>query len=192
VTRFQNRAGTRSRVHVRCLLACALAILCCASACDTGSAASGRSSNPAAGTGAVSRRTPATALEQWLKLVVRGDYHAACQDSVPPPGSIHTPVPVPANACSSKSSRELSVLTILHGNFSIDGITPRTPITVASTPARGAKAAVPGTDIHVSGTTLTALMVAHSTGLRPGELDLSFTLLRARGAWYVVGFNINV
>ncbi len=191
MTQIGNRAGTR--IYVLCQLACALTVLFCASACGAASTASGGSPSPAPSTGAaVSRRTPTAALAQWLQLVVRGDYGAACQDMVPPLGSIPTPTPVPADACSSKSSRVLSGLAHLHGNFAIDGITPRTSITVATAHVAGTSATVRGTDIHVSRTTLTSLMVAHSTGVQPGQFSISFTLSHARGAWYVTGVNMSI
>jgi hypothetical protein len=197
VTEIQNRASTLSRIGVLCPLACAVAILLCASACGAASTASGGSASPAPSTGtAVSRSTPATALKQWLDLVVRGDYGAACKDMDPPRGSIPSPpVPVPANLCSSKPSSSPSVipeLIGLHRNFAIDGITPHTSITVATAHVKGTITTVNGTDIHVSRTTLTSLMIAHGTGVKPGQFNISFTLWRASGAWYVTGINLSV
>lgn len=191
MTHIGNRAGTR--IRVLCPLACALALLFCASACGAASTVSGGSPGPAPSTGAaVSRRTPAPALTQWLRLLVRGDYRAACQDMFLPLGSIPTPVPVAANACSSKSSRVRAELALLHANFAIDGITPHTSITVATAHVTGTSATVRGTDIHISRTTLTSLMVAHSTRVQRGQVGISFTLSRARGIWYVTGMNMGL
>ena len=191
MTQIQNRARTRSRIRVLCPLACALAILFCASACDAAPPASGGSPSPAP-SAAVSRRTPAAALTQWMLLVVHGDYPAACKDMIPPPGSIRMPIPVPADACSSKSSPVLSGLADMHRNFVIDGITPHTSITVATAHVTGTSATVRGTDIHISGTTLTSLMIAHGTGVKPGQFNISFKLLHVRGAWYVTGMNMSL
>lgn len=184
MTEVQNRAGTLSRIGVPCLLA--LAILFCASACGAASSTGA----------AASRRTPASALTQWLELVVRGDYGAACKDMDPPRHSIPPPpYPIPANLCSSKPSSLTSMipeLTGLHHNFAIDGITPHTSITVATTHAKGALTTVSGSDIHISRTTLTSLMTAHGTGVKPGQFNISFTLWRASGEWYVTGINQSV
>jgi hypothetical protein len=34
-------------------------------------------------------------------------------------------------------------------------------------------------------------MLAHGTGLGPGQLSLSFQLIRIRGAWYVTNISLN-
>ncbi len=44
----------------------------------------------------------------------------------------------------------------------------------------------------VAGTNLTALMTAHSTGVKPGELKLSFTMSDLSGHWYVSDLNLDV
>ena len=189
MTQIGNRAGIR--VGVLCSLASSLVILFCVTACGAVSTASGRSSRPALSVGtAVSRRSPAAALTQWLQQVVRGNYRAACQDMVPPLGSIPTPVRIPGDICSSSSSRVLSELAHLHGNFTIDGITPRSSIRIVTTHIKATTATVRGTDISISGTTLTSRMVAHSTGVKPGEFNISFMLSRVRGSWYVTGMNL--
>ena len=73
-----------------------------------------------------------------------------------------------------------------------DGITPSSAIKVVSAPSAGTSQTVSGTEIQVSGTTLTDLMVAHSTGVKPGQLSISFTLSRLGGGWYVTDMNMNV
>jgi hypothetical protein len=51
---------------------------------------------------------------------------------------------------------------------------------------------VNGTSIMVGRSNLTALMTAHSTGVKPGELKLSFTLSNIGGQWYVSDLNLDV
>jgi len=106
--------------------------------------------------------------------------------------STAAPAPYSAAACASTSSGSASTLTHLHDNFTVDGITPRSSITVATAHVTGTSATVSGTDIHVSGTTLTSLIVAHSTGVKPGQFSISFKLSRIRGAWYVTDMNMNI
>lgn len=187
MTEIQRRAGTLSGIGAPCLLTCALAILFCASACGAASST---------GT-AASRRTPASALTQWLEQVARGDFAAACRDMDPPRHSTPPPpYPIPAKLCSSKPSSSstsmIPEITSLHQNFAHDGITPHTSITVAPTHPKGALTTVSGTDIHVSHTTLTALMTAHGKGVKRGQFNISFTLWRAEGQWYVTGVNLSL
>jgi hypothetical protein len=35
-------------------------------------------------------------------------------------------------------------------------------------------------------------MVAHSTGVKPGQFSISFELSRISGAWYVTGLNMDI
>ncbi len=195
MTQTQNHTGTRSRIRALRPLAGALATLFCASACASGatSTASSGSSRPTPSTAAaVNRSTPGAVLTHWLQQVVRGDYGRACQDMGGASSSTAAPAPYSAAACASTSSGSASTLTHLHGNFTVDGITPRSPITVATAHVRGTSATVSGTDIHVSGTTLTSLIVAHSTGVKPGQFSISFKLSRISGAWYVTGMNMGI
>ncbi len=194
----QDHTASRSRIRAIGPLAGALAILFCASACAGGapSTASSGSSSPATpGTAAaVNRSTPDAVLTHWLRQVVRADYGRACQDMGRAAGGAAgtaAPAPYSATACASRSFGPASVLAHLHGNFTVDGITPRSSITVATAHVTGTSATVSGTDIHVSGTTLTSLMIAHSTGVKPGQFSISFTLSRIRGAWYVTDMNMD-
>ncbi len=176
MTQTQNHTGTRSRIRALRPLAGALATLFCASACASGatSTASNGSSTPAPGTAAVNRSTPGAVLAHWLQQVVRGDYGRACQDMRRASSSTAASAPYSAAACAARSSGSGSVLTHLHQNFTIDGITPRSSITVATA--------------HVMGTSAT--VIAHSTGVKPGQFSISFKLSRIRGAWYVTGMNM--
>ena len=92
---------------------------------------------------------------------------------------------------SARTCASSKTLTALHGNFTVDGITPGTPIRVAAAHVTGTSANVSGTDIHVSGTSLTSLMIAHATGVKPGQFTISFKLSRISGAWYVTDMNMN-
>jgi hypothetical protein len=222
VTEIQDHAASRSGIRAvrpaagsRAIRGAAgvFAILSCATACAGGAstAASGQSSSPspaaslsqppsaapatsvspAPGTGAtVDRSTAGAALTDWMRQVVRGDYAAACQDMGDTTSTSAQPVPYSAVTCSSSSAK--TTLAALHGNFTTDGITPSSDIKVVSAPSTGTSETVSGTEIQVSGTTLTDLMVAHSTGVKPGQLSISFVLSRLSGAWYVTDMNMNV
>jgi len=179
-------------------LAAAVAAACCASACAgattstasgapaSTSADSGTPSGQGQGTIAASRSTPGAVVADWIHQVAAGNRSAACQDMREPGLSAQRS----ATACMS--AKGTTTLTALHGNFVTDGIRPSTPISVATAHVTGTNATVSGSDVHLSGTTLDLLMVAHSTGIKPGQLTIAFELSRVDGAWYVTGMNMNV
>lgn len=182
----KSHAHSRKRLgHRACQsLAGGLAILCCVSACASGAPPTGA---------AAGRSTPAGAFSQWLRHVVKGDYPAACQDMAGATSRTSTAtVPYTARDCTAKAATADLELTALHKNFADDGITPQTPITVSKTHVTGNSATISGSEIHVSGTTLASLMARHSTGVKPGQLTLSFQLLRRHSAWYVTNINMAV
>jgi hypothetical protein len=128
------------------------------------------------------------AVTRWLQQVVRGDYSTACQDMGGASSSTAAPAPYSATACASTGP--VSTLTHLHDNFTVDGITSRSSITAPTAHVTGTSATVDGTEIYVSGKTLTALIVAHSTGVKPGQFSISFDLTRISGAWYITNMNM--
>ncbi|MGF7233941.1 MAG: hypothetical protein ACQSGP_03130 [Frankia sp.] len=90
------------------------------------------------------------------------------------------------------SAKATTTFTALHSNFVTDGIRPNTPISVAAPHVTGTSATVSGSDVHVAGTTLDSLIVAHSTGVKQGQLATAFTLSRIDGAWYVTDMNMTI
>jgi hypothetical protein len=184
----QNHTGARSHIRALRPLASAVAILFCACACASGAISTGA---------VVNRSTPGAVLTHYLHQIARGDYGAACQDMAGPLPGRPAPAPASATDCTSKSSVLLSTdhlrgFNALHRSFTGMGITPQSSITVAAAHVTGRKATVDGTDIHVLGTTLTSLMVAHSTGVQPGQFSISFELSRISGAWYVTGMDMSL
>jgi hypothetical protein len=160
-----------------------VALLC--TACASTTSGHEAASTDASLTAMASRSTPGAVLADWLHQVVAGDYQAACRDMIEPNGT-----PAAASACLSGTAH--TTLTSLHGNFKIDGLTRSSVITVGPVHVTGNKATVNGTGIHVDGSNLTALMLKHSTGIKPGQLALSFDMSRVRGSWYVAGMNLSV
>lgn len=63
------------------------------------------------------------------------------------------------------SAKAKPVFTAQHRAFVTDGIKRSTPVSVAAAHVTGTTATVSAKDIHVSGTTLYSLMMAHSTGV---------------------------
>jgi hypothetical protein len=193
--RTQARAGRRGVSGAAQPLVPLAAVMaaCYVTACGGGAApaASGTPAStatparPAAPSGqdAASPGTPAGVLADWMHQVAAGDRSGACQE-MRQPG-----LTAQRSAAACMSARGTTILTALHGNFVTDGIRPGTPISITA-PATGTSVTISGRDIHLSGTTLDLLMAAHSTGVKPGQLAVSFGLSRIDGAWYVTDMNI--
>lgn len=129
--------------------------------------------------------TPAAALTQQLRQIMNGDYTAICQEDSMIAAAMPTPTSIPTSAC-------VSTLTELHQNFATDGLTKNSTFTIDPVKASGDSATISGTNVHVAGSTLTALMIAHSTGVQSGQFDISFVVSRISGAWYVTNMNMNL
>jgi hypothetical protein len=184
VSHVRDNARQHSRRRAAGLLVGALATVVGASACSGASAGTG------AGTGAGGDRgTPSASLAYWLRQVVAGHDTAACEDMTQPPKGMAAPVPNTAKACASKSNLSAEGARVLHANFTADGIRPGNSFKIGAVHFAGKIAGVKATDIHVGGSTLTSIMVKHSTGIKPGQLQLSFLLTRFHRAWYVAGVN---
>ncbi|HEY2237543.1 MAG TPA: hypothetical protein VGI21_02075 [Streptosporangiaceae bacterium] len=199
--KVQPPAGQRS-FRRACWAVAALAVLAGASACARGSSsasgpsaiASAAGSRPATAE-AIDRSDPGAVLTDWLHQVVVADYHAACRDMGEPAsaGTAASPAPAPApapGACPSTDT--VTALKSFHGNFVTDGLKVASQLMVWMPAPAGASVTVNGTSIMVGRSNLTALMTAHSTGVKPGELKLSFTLSNIGGQWYVSDLNLDV
>lgn len=198
-----GRPGIRA-VRQLTPLAAVLAAVCCVSACGGGTAsgthaqspaprasspapsASAGSSSPAGGGSAGGGTTPGAALADYIHQLAAGHRKAACQDMGNPGFSAQRGMTL------CMSARAEPMFTSLHRAFVTDGVKPSAPVSVTGVHATGTKATASAKDIHVSGTTLYSLMMAHSTGVKPGQATLTFPLSRVHGTWYVSGMNLNV
>ena len=186
-------------------LTAAAAAVCCVTACGGGTAATASATpgssihavSPAApsgsdspagqdqGTAAAGLRTPGAALAQWMHRVAAGHRRAACQDMAQPGLSAQRSMA----ACMSAAGT--GTFGSLHSALVTDGVEPSSTIR-ATAHIKGTSATVDANDIRVSGTTLMSLMMAHGTGVKPGEVSMSFDLSRIDGAWYVTDMNLQL
>lgn len=130
------------------------------------------------------RKTPGAALADWMHQVTAGRRAAACQDMGSPGFSVQETMAF----CMSAKARP--GFTAEHRAFVTYGIRPSTPVSVAAH-VTGTKATASAKDVHLSGTTLYSLMMAHSTGVKPGQFTVTFQLARIQGNWYVSGMNMS-
>ncbi|MGH3167547.1 MAG: hypothetical protein ACRDN0_16875 [Trebonia sp.] len=114
-----------------------------------------------------------------------GHMRAACQDMRQPGHSAQS------SLAACMSAKDVAGLKSMRHVFVADGVTASTRIS-ATAHAKGTNATVSANDVHVSGTTLLSLIYAHSTNVKPGQIDITFLLSRIDGAWYVTGMNMNL
>jgi hypothetical protein len=173
-------------------LAGVAAAACCVGACSSG-AVSTITGTPVTSTApasqgasavAVDRSVPGPVLADWMHQLVRGDYQAVCRDMRDPGLSAER------SAAECTSAQTQVGLRALHANFTIAGIKPTTPIS-ADAHITGNDATVSGGDVNVAGKTLESLVLASSTGVKPGELSIQFTMVRVAGKWYVIAMNLD-
>jgi hypothetical protein len=198
-----NRVSAFSHIRIRARrplvpLAGALAAACCVAGCASGAGstastaatAASPTSSPAASPADI-HGTPGAVLADWLHQIVVGDYKSACADMADTSKkAVPTPGPSAATACAA--SKAVGTLSALHGNFTADGLKPATPISVPSAHVTGTTATVDGTKVHVSGTTLSSVMIAHSTGVTSKSFSISFDLAKIDGGWYVTDLGMNI
>ena len=191
-----TKAVSRIVPPLAAALAPALLVGACSSTASSTSVSTSTSSTtsttPAAASSASSasstsagQATPAAALTQQLRQIMNGDYTAICQEDSMIAAAMPTPTSIPTSVC-------VSTLTDLHKNFATDGLTTNSTFTIDPVKASGDSATISGTNVHVAGSTLTALMTAHSTGVQSGQFDISFVMSRISGAWYVTNMNMNL
>jgi hypothetical protein len=191
VSHVSGTPRQHSRLRAAGLLAAALAAVAGASACSISlsSAASGVSNRTATG---VDRSTPSASLAYWLGQVAAGNSAAACEDMAQPLKGSTAPPPNTAKACASKSNPSVEGVGVLHANFTADKIRPGDSFKIGTVHFAEKVAGVKATDIRVNGSTLASIMLKHSTGIKPGQLKVSFLLTRFHGAWYVAVVNFGI
>jgi hypothetical protein len=114
--------------------------------------------------------------------VAAGNRSGACKDMAAQSSEMTT----------CMSSAGTATFASLHSNFVTDGIKSSTPIQVTGSHVTGTTATISGSDVCVSNTMLNTLIADHSTGIKSGQLRLSFDLSRVDDAWYVTNFNMDV
>jgi hypothetical protein len=114
-----------------------------------------------------------------------GHRRAACQDMAQPGFSAQRSMA----ACMSAAGA--GTFESLHKAFFTDGVKPSSAIR-ATARIKGTSATVDPNDIRVSAATLMSLLMAHSTGVKPGEASMSFDLSRIDGAWHVTDMNLEL
>ncbi|MFJ7075065.1 hypothetical protein [Streptomyces sp. NPDC098781] len=141
------------------------------------------------------RPTAEEAVGTWVTEVIKGRPKKACLVMAQPadgsaPAQVGNPKTCNSDAPDVKEMRKNI------GRFR-EAFTPKPPtgdpeVEVAEVAAKGGKAVVPAEKVTVDGQTLDKVILSNSTGLEPGQLDVSMESTEIKGAWYVTDINFDV
>jgi hypothetical protein len=193
-----NRAAMRK-------IGVALVVACIAAGCSTkveGTAASqlpstSASSAPGNSTAAEpnSAGRPSTAqqvLADWTGAVIAGDYKRACTDMADT--SVSPAKPYTAAMCDPADTKVKTMERVLKGlreAFTPANSTGKPDVKVTGPAPTGDSATIAADKITVDGKPLDQVVLANSTGVKPGETNFTFGVGKIEGGWYVTDFNLD-
>ncbi|AXK37145.1 hypothetical protein DVA86_07035 [Streptomyces armeniacus] len=135
------------------------------------------------------------AIASWVTAIIKNQPRKACLVMAEPAkGSTPAQVGSP-EMCNGKGTEGKQMKEGL-GRFR-ESFTPKPPtdnpkVEVAQVPATGGKMDVPADKVTVDGQTLHEIILSHSTGMKPGQLDVRFEASEIKGAWYVTNLDFNI
>jgi hypothetical protein len=183
----------------------ALAVACITAGCSTQlpgtatSASSGTSASAAPGASQAAEPDkagrPATGqlvLADWVGAVIAGDYKRACTDMADTsvtPAKVYT-----AATCDPADAKIKTMERVLKGlreAFTPANSTGKPDVKVTGPAPAGDSATIAADKVTVNGKTLDEVVVANSTGVKPGETKITFGVTKIDGGWYVTDFNLD-
>ncbi|WP_326952850.1 hypothetical protein [Amycolatopsis sp. NBC_01286] len=159
----------------------------------TTTSASVSSANTAAADAKSGAPTAEQALAQWIGAVVSGDFDQACSvmaDAEQTPPKVFSP-----ETCAGQDETMKSVRKVLDGlrtAFTPDNAANPPKVEVAGPAATGDSAKIAADKISVEGKTLDDIVLSHSTGVQPGQTNMTFSLQKLEEAWYVTNFDLKI
>ncbi len=183
------------------VMAAALAVSCAAKSSNvagqpipaTTTSASVSSANTAAADAKSGAPTAEQALAQWIGAVVSGNFAQACSvmaDADQTPPKVFSP-----ETCAGQDETMKSVHQVLDGlrtAFTPDNAANPPKVEVAGPAATGDSAKIAADRISIEGKTLDDIVLSHSTGVQPGQTNITFSLQKLKEAWYVTNFDLKI
>lgn len=181
-------------------MATALTVACSAKSSNAGSAqpipetstsAATSSANASAADSTAVASTAEQALARWIGAVVSGNFEQACSvmaDADQAPPKVFSP-----ETCAGEDKTVKSLHTVLdglHTAFTPDNAANPPKVEVAGPAATGDSAKIAADKISVEGKTLDDIVLSHSTGVKPGQTNITFSLQKVKEAWYVTNFDL--
>ncbi|MGP2436070.1 hypothetical protein [Streptomyces sp. JW3] len=166
---------------------------------STSSAASASASAPDAGSEAAApadQTTPESTVAAWVAAVVKGEAKDACL-LMGEAASGSTPAQTGSEeTCADDSTQGKQIqqsVTQFKESFTPDPPTTDPKVEVAeAADAAGDKAVFPADQVTIDGKTLEEVIVANSTGVDAGTLDVKIEAGKLDDAWYVTDMDFNI
>ncbi|VVJ17558.1 Uncharacterised protein [Amycolatopsis camponoti] len=182
------------------IMAAALTVACSAKSSNapapqsipTSSASPAPGTTSAAADATAKASTAEQALARWVGAVVSGDFVQACSvmaDTGQAPPKTFTPEACAGQDKTMKAMRK--VLDGLHTAFTPDNAANPPKVEVAGPAATGDSAKIAAEKISVEGKKLDDIVLSHSTGVKPGQTNITFGLQKVEEAWYVTKFDLD-
>jgi hypothetical protein len=165
-----------------------------------GATASNSAGSGAGGSTSAAAGTPEAALSAWVTDIVEGDYLAACTKMAVSANGTATGTPTPgtpalctkASQTGAVSSSPETLIKDLHPSFTPKSLSGQPSVAVSPVSASGSTVTVDAKQVSIDGTPLNQVIVANSTGVSTSDVQVTFSLTRLGGTWYVSNFNLNV
>ncbi|CAM5335857.1 hypothetical protein [Streptomyces fumanus] len=147
------------------------------------------------GSSAGAQSSPEEAVGTLITAVIEGDTEQACLVMGPSVTGSAPATGDPGAACASGSPASEQVKTVtdrLRTTFKPQQAGGHPAVEVNEVTAEGGKAKIPADRITVDGQTLEEVVLANSTGLGSGDLDIAFEATQTGDRWYVTDVDMNI
>ncbi|MEU8969398.1 hypothetical protein AB0D11_08980 [Streptomyces monashensis] len=185
------------RIAGAALVVIAAGVTGCSKGTDSGAHEKPTAGGPTASSASSATResTAEDAVAAWVTAIVEGRPRQACLVMAFPatdasPARAGTPAMCDGN--TPEVRKTLDTVGRLRTSFTPKGSTGDPQVTVAQVPVTGDRAVVPADRVTVDGQALDKVVLSHSTGLKPGQLDVKTESTRIDGAWYVTDFDLHI
>jgi hypothetical protein len=130
------------------------------------------------------------AVVKWITAIIEGRPVDACMVSATSP----TQAPN-TDFCEGDGPQAQQVkdgVERLRESFTPKNGTSHSVVKAAQVPVTGDSVSFTGDDITIDGQTLTEIVLSHSTGIEPGQLELKIQTGIIDGSWFVTGFEFSI
>jgi hypothetical protein len=156
---------------------------------QTAPSSAGTSAPKAAGGASTAEK----ALATWIGAVVSNNFTQAC--SIMADTEENPPKTFSAETCASDDPTVKPLHTVLDGlrtAFTPDNAPNPPKVEITGPAATGTEAKITADKVSIAGQNLDDIVLAHSTGVQPGQAKITFGLTKLKNGWYVTDFNLNI
>ncbi|MFI8302148.1 hypothetical protein ACIF80_01625 [Streptomyces sp. NPDC085927] len=153
------------------------------------------SGSPAPQSSAADQSTGEGVVAAWVAAVIKGEAEEACllmgeAATGSSPAQVGTPARCGSDAPEAKQMEE--VVGSFRESFTPEPPTDDPKVEAAQVPADGDKVVVPAGRITVDGQALDKIILSHSTGVDPEDLNVNVEAGKIEDAWYVTNLDFDI